>query len=97
MRRVYEYIACELEEEDRYFVQQLKMGKKDICLKKRFLDHPYIRALGICYENETETDEKPGQPSACGITKEKFSDIVWKCLQGMNVLNIYIYERGRHG
>ena len=89
LRRVYGYIAHELEEEDKYFIQQLKIEKKNMNLKKNFLSNPYIRALGICYGNAENTAESLDVPSSCGITEERFSIIIGTFLRGIDTLNIY--------
>ena len=89
LRRVYGYIAHELEEEDKYFIQQLKIEKKNMNLKKNFLSNPYIRALGICYGNAENTAESLDVPSSCGITEERFSIIIGTFLKGIDTLNIY--------
>ena len=86
---MYGYIVHELEEEEQYFIRQLKVDKKDMNLKKNFLSNPYIRALGICYGNAEKTDGRLDVPSSCGITEERFSIIIGTFLKGIDSLNIY--------
>lgn len=94
MRRMYGYIAHELDEEDRYFIHQLKVDKKNMNLKRNFLSNPYIQALGICYGNDEKTDGWLDVSSSCGITEEKFSMIIGEFLERMNSINIYPVREG---